>query len=438
MKRLLMILAATALSTAPALAQHAGHNPHAGHVMPAKKPAPRKAPAKKPVAKKPVAKKPLAKKPASTKPAVKKAVAKPSAGKRATARKPVPKAQPARKPATKAIDPHAGHRAAMPASTLQKDPHAGHAVPQTDPHAGHTMPPPDPHAGHAMPQATPPPAMADPHAGHTMPPSPVAGADPHAGHGTGDTAAAPPVAGPPPEALSGPEHAADAFWGAGEMQRARRGLLAEHGDMPAYKVLVDQAETRLRKDRDGYFVNAEAWYGGDIDKLWLKTEVEGDHGSKPEQAEVQGLWSHAIDPWFDLQTGIRVDLRPQRRPHLVVGVQGLAPYWIEVDAAAFLSSKGDVTARFEAEHDARITQKLILQPRAELDFALQDIRDERIGAGLSNAELGLRLRYQVTQQFSPYVGIAYERAFGDTRRFRRADGDDIGGAALVAGLRLWF
>ena len=104
----------------------------------------------------------------------------------------------------------------------------------------------------------------------------------------------------------------------------------------------------MRKGRDGYFVNAEGWTGGDIDKLWLKTEIEGDYGKKPEQAELQALWSHAIDPWFNLQAGVRFDAEPRTRGRLILGVEGLAPYWFEVNAAAFVSDKGDVTARAEA------------------------------------------------------------------------------------------
>jgi copper resistance protein B len=249
---------------------------------------------------------------------------------------------------------------------------------------------------------------------------------------------APPVAPPRAEALSGPENAADTIWGQAAMNPSRAVLLREHGGMPAAKLLIDQLETRIRNGRDGYFVNAEGWYGGDIDKLWLKTEVEGEYGHKPEQAEFQALWSHAIDPWFNLQTGVRLDARPDTRGHLVLGVEGLAPYWIEIDAAAFLSDKGDITARIEAEHDMRVTQKLILQPRVELDLALQDIQRQQIGSGLSTGELGLRLRYEIVPQFAPYVGVNYERSFGDTRRYRRLGGDDVGGFSLVAGIRAWF
>jgi copper resistance protein B len=223
------------------------------------------------------------------------------------------------------------------------------------------------------------------------------------------------------------------------MAEAREELREEHGSMETYKVLVDQLEAKLRNGRDGYAWDAQAWYGGDIDKLWLKTEGEGAFGESVEGAEVQALWSHAIDPWFDLQLGVRHDFRPDpERTHLVLGVQGLAPYWFEVDAAAFVSDKGEVTARLEAEYDLRVTQKLILQPRVELDLSLQDVPEIGIGSGLSSGEIGARLRYEIRPEFAPYVGIEYERAFGGTADFRRAAGEKAGGLSLLVGLRTWF
>jgi len=329
-------------------------------------------------------------------------------------------------------DAHQGH--AMPAQEKPAaEPHAGHRPQQpiADPHAGHTPQPPtaDPHAGHAEQ-----PPAADPHAGHAMP-----SADPHAGHEMEADAAAPPKAPPPPGALSGPTHAADSVFGTERMAAARETLRAEHGDMRLGKLLVDRLEARIQDGRDGYAWDAEAWHGGDIDKIWLKTEGEGAFGGAIEAAEVQALWSHAIGPFFDLQAGLRYDIRPRPdRGHLVLGVQGLAPYWFEVDAAAFLSENGDLTARVEGEYDQRITQRLILQPRVEFDLAAQDVPELGIGSGLSTAELGLRLRYQIEPRFAPYVGVEYERAFGGTADFRRAAGDEVGGFGLLVGLRAWF
>ncbi|HVM38781.1 MAG TPA: copper resistance protein B [Sphingomicrobium sp.] len=402
MRTLLLLLGTAALAvTSPATAQHAHHH---GHHMPApakKKPAPKpKAPVKKPVAKKA---------PAKTA-AVKKAAPAKTGSRSATPRKPSAKI-PVRKPA---VDPHAGHA----------EPAAG-----PDPHAGHNMPAAsaDPHAGHAMP-ATP----SGPHAGHAD------AADPHAGHDPAHTAVDPPVAPPPAAAFAGPENAADSVWGGAPMALSRRAMIDEHGNVLAYKLLVDRAETRFGSGRDIYLVDGEAWIGGDKDKAWFKAEVEGRHGGRPESAELQALWSHAIDPWFDLQTGVRFDVAGKRRGHLVLGVQGLAPYWIHVDGAAFLSGKGDLTASLEAEHDMRITQRLVLQPRAEIALAAQDVEDQGLGAGLSSVELGARLRFQLRPEFAPYVGVSVDQAFGRTRRFRREEGEKPSDLRLLAGIRTWF
>ena len=295
------------------------------------------------------------------------------------------------------------------------------------------------------PASTPAPAQvcSPEHAamGHCrLPAGPVpAASDLHAGHAMGEEVPAPPVAPPPPGALSGPAHAADAAFGPEAMAEAREELRREHGSIVTSKVMLDQVEAWIGKGRDGYLVEGEAWYGGDINKLWLKTEIEGEFGRSPEHAEVQALWSRAINPWWNLQAGIRYDVRPDpERAHLVLGIEGLAPYWFEIDAAAFISHKGDVTARFEAEYVQRLTQKLILQPRIEFDLAAQDVPELGIGSGLSTAELGLRLRYEIVPEFAPYVGVAYERAFGDTADFRRAAGDRAGGLNFLVGVRAWF
>lgn len=292
------------------------------------------------------------------------------------------------------------------------------------------------HEGHSMPAPPPEAQPADSHAGHQMPtPEP----DPHAGRDMAAPAPDIPPAGPPAAAFAGPGHAAETVFGADAMAAARRQLRREHGGSVNYMLMADRLEARVRDGDDGYLWDGQGWWGGDIDKLWVKTEGEGSFGETPEQAEVQALWSHAINPWFDLQAGARYDFRPDpERAHLVLGLQGLAPYWIEIDAAAFLSDEGDLSARVEAEYDQRITQQLILQPRVEFDLAAQDVPELGIGAGPSSIEAGLRLRYQFVPEFAPYVGIEYERKLGDTADFARAAGDDAGGWALLIGLRTWF
>ena len=121
-----------------------------------------------------------------------------------------------------------------------------------------------------------------------------------------------------------------------------------------------------------------------------------------------------------------------------IGFEGLAPYWFEVEGALFLSNKGDVLARTEGYYDQRITQRLILQPRVELNLSAQDVPENHFGSGLTNAELGLRLRYEIKREFAPYIGVCYDRKTGNTARFARAAGERASATSLVLGVRTWF
>lgn len=203
-------------------------------------------------------------------------------------------------------------------------------------------------------------------------------------------------------------------------------------------LLVERLEARVKSGEDGFVWDAQGWWGSDLDKLFVKTEGEGELGGAVEDAEVQLLYSRAIGPFFDLQAGARLDLEPETRSHFVLGVQGLAPYMFHVDGALFLSDRGDLTARLEGEYDQKITQRLILQPRAELELAAQDIPERAIGAGLTKVEAGLRLRYEIVREFAPYVGIEYEAKLGQTADIARSRSDDPDGIALLVGVRAWF
>jgi copper resistance protein B len=259
------------------------------------------------------------------------------------------------------------------------------------------------------------------------------------GHCKPSTAADPPHAGPPAAALTGPDNAADAVWGADVMEPVRRAVYAENGSMVTGAIMIDRLEYHAQKGRSGYSWEGEGWYGGDYDRLWVKSRGEGDLGGSLNSAEVQGLWSHAIDPWFNLQAGLRYDLRPRPgRAQLALGVKGLVPYMLDIDATAFLSKRGDLSARIEAEYDQRITNSLILQPRAEINLAAQDRRSIHQGSGLTSIETGLRLRYQFVPEFAPYLGVEYERDLGRTARFSRAAGDRLGGWRAVFGVSAWF
>lgn len=243
---------------------------------------------------------------------------------------------------------------------------------------------------------------------------------------------------PPPEAGSGPPRAADAIWGAGVMATERERERNMHGDFPALWIQADRLETQVRKGTNGLLWDLQGYYGGTTSKLWFKSEGEAAFGEEVEHAEVQALWSKAISPYWDLQTGVRQDLAGPKTTHAVIGVQGLAPYLIEVDAALFLSHRGDITAKIEGELDQRITQRLILQPRGELSLSAQDIPLLGIGAGLDKAELGLRLRYEIAREFAPYVGIEQSWKAGRSADYARVKNESTSATNLVAGIRFWF
>ncbi|WP_373491368.1 copper resistance protein B [Parasphingorhabdus sp.] len=241
-----------------------------------------------------------------------------------------------------------------------------------------------------------------------------------------------------PNAETGPPNAADAIWGADAMRASREAVYDEHGNMRLFWFQGDRLEYRARSGKDGYLWDVQGYYGGDIHKFWFKSEGEGSFGEPIEDAEVQALYSRAIAPFFDLQAGVRQDLTGPERTHAAIGIQGLMPYMFEVDAAAFLSTKGDLTARIEAEYDQRLTQRLILQPRAEVNLSAQDIAELGIGSGIDNLELGLRLRYEIVPEFGPYIGVEQEWKLGGSRDFARAAGEDASVTNYVVGVRFWF
>ncbi|MEH6808874.1 MAG: copper resistance protein B [Hyphomonas oceanitis] len=241
------------------------------------------------------------------------------------------------------------------------------------------------------------------------------------------------------EETSPPWSMADQYFDADEMAHARHHVLDHHGDTRQFYVMADRLEVQSSDEGDTLVWEGNAWYGGDVNKLWIKSE--GDYSLESdelEEAEVQALWSHAISPYFDFQGGVRYDLEPKGRTHAVLGIQGLAPYWFEVDAAAFLSSEGDVTARMEAEYEFRLTQRLILQPRVEAELSAQEIPELETGSGLTSLNTGLRLRYEIIREFAPYLGVEWQGSFGGTADYLEAAGEDTDRAVFVAGVRAWF
>lgn len=191
---------------------------------------------------------------------------------------------------------------------------------------------------------------------------------------------------------------------------------------------------------DGSALNWEAqgWIGGDVDRLWLRTEGERTNG-KTEEAEVHALWGHAISPWWDLVGGVRQDFKPgDPQTWAAFGIQGLALYNFEAKATAYLGEGGQTAARLEGDYDILLTNKLILQPTAELNFYGKNDPQRGVGSGLSESEVGLRLRYEIRPQFAPYVGVTWNRTYGKTADYAREEGEDNSEARLVVGVRVWF
>lgn len=182
---------------------------------------------------------------------------------------------------------------------------------------------------------------------------------------------------------------------------------------------------------------AEAWIGKDINKLWFKTEGERVDG-ETEEFELQALYSRAIDPYWDFQVGLRRDFKPESRNWAVAGFKGLAPYHFETDAALFIGESGRSAFRLQSEYELMLTQKLVLSPEIELNLYGQNDTEFGIGSGLSDGSLGLRLRYEITRQFAPYVGVEYSSKFGKTADFARDEGEDVSDTKLLLGISAWF
>lgn len=204
------------------------------------------------------------------------------------------------------------------------------------------------------------------------------------------------------------------------------------------KVMLNQLEVREADGDNPLLLEGQAWLGKDLHKLWLKTELERvDH--ETEEAELQALYSRAISAYWDLQAGVRHDFQPTpERSWAVIGVHGLAPYFFEVDAALFVGESGRTALRLEAEYELMFTQRLVLSPEIEVNFYGQNDADTGAGSGLSDVELGLRLRYEIHREFAPYIGVSWTRKYGNSADFARAEGEDIDDTQFVMGIRAWF
>ena len=211
-------------------------------------------------------------------------------------------------------------------------------------------------------------------------------------------------------------------------------LADEH---PFYALLGDRLEYNEQANA-GVF-DLQAWYGTTFDRLVIKTEGDFSEGSI-EENQTDILWGHAVSAYWDTQAGVRLDYNKEgeNRQWLAFGLQGLAPYWFELDMTAYVGERGNTAFTLEAEYELLLTQKLIIQPRAEITLYGKNDKQNELGSGLSSSAIGFRVRYEFTRQFAPYVGVEWTNKFGNTADFAKLNGQSTRDTAFVAGIKFWL
>ena len=209
--------------------------------------------------------------------------------------------------------------------------------------------------------------------------------------------------------------------------------------------LLDITEFQGARDApDAFRWDVFGWRGGDVHRFWWKSEGRiATATSEGSEFEAQALYGKLLSPYFDLQAGVRVDQRIREgsdptRVYAVIGLQGLSPYRFDIEPSLFVSHKGQVSARLTASLDLLLSQRLILQPRLETNLAVQDDEEIGIAAGWNDAELGVRVRYEIRREFAPYVGLTWKESFGATHRLTTQEGGDPSHFVVVVGARTFF
>jgi copper resistance protein B len=201
---------------------------------------------------------------------------------------------------------------------------------------------------------------------------------------------------------------------------------------------VDQFELRDADGQSPFVMDAQAWIGQDLNKLWFKSELERVDG-ETEEAELQALYSKGISTYWDFQIGVRRDFKPiPTRNWAVLGFQGLAPYFFEIDTALFIGEEGRSALRLEAEYEILFTQKLILSPEVSVNFYGKDDLEIGIGKGLSDTEFGARLRYEIRREFAPYIGINNVKKYGRTKDIAQSTMSDTVETQVSVGIKAWY
>ncbi|BBM72669.1 hypothetical protein RmaAA338_15340 [Rhodothermus marinus] len=207
-------------------------------------------------------------------------------------------------------------------------------------------------------------------------------------------------------------------------------------------VLFDLLETSPALDGRPLQWDMDAWVGKMYNRLWIRSEGELLTAQRGGEAEFQALYSRVVAPYWDLQVGARFEVaygeQTRTRAHLALGLEGLAPYWFELEPILFVSQDGDVSASLVASHDLFVTQRLILQPRLEALVAVQEVPEWGVGRGLNRVDFGLRLRFELVREFAPYIGFNWSRLYGGAADLARAEGEATRTSGFVAGVRLWY
>jgi len=219
----------------------------------------------------------------------------------------------------------------------------------------------------------------------------------------------------------------------GELAKPR--LADEHNFS---SLLVDRLEAVSTSDNKSAIYDLQFWYGRDYDRLVIKSEGDYDNQSL-EESSTELLWSHALGAYWNTQLGIRYDSAENKdQSWLGFGIQGLAPYWFELDISAYIGEQGRSALNMEAEYEILITQKWVLQPRVEMALNIKDDEAAGIGSGLSETVTGIRLRYEIRREFAPYVGFEWAKKYGATADYANAANSDTSFTRAVAGVRFWF
>jgi copper resistance protein B len=213
---------------------------------------------------------------------------------------------------------------------------------------------------------------------------------------------------------------------------------AVHDRSLNYFVLFDQLEWQSVAEGTGLDVDAKGWVGGDRDRFSFRAEGDAADGRVGE-AEAHLFYARLVARWWEIVAGVRQDFRPgPSRTSAAIGIQGLAPYWFEVELTGYVGSSGRTHLRGEVEYELLLTNRLILQPLFEIQLSGKSDPERGMGAGLNTTDLGVRLRYEFLRELAPYVGVAWNRKWGRTGDLAEAAGEETGGARFVTGMRVWF